>query len=204
VHYKEIWSTIINVPPLQQVWNTEDGLTLSSPFPEFAQNGGKQYACRVRNAEYLNFWCKSSESFMHSHCFLLFLVFKVQHRRLNARPHDELQPTTCYKTADVIRQKNKLRRGLTAAAYAVVVLSSPPKPWCYKSHRTKQQTKEIRKESQGCSPAPPKTLKPEPYHRTVSPNPAPLLFMFGVTHTHGESYQFRSHGRGSVAAASAP
>jgi hypothetical protein len=46
-------------------------------------------------------------------------MFKVQHERLNARPHDELQTTTCCKTADVVRQKNKWRRGLTAAAHTV-------------------------------------------------------------------------------------
>jgi hypothetical protein len=34
---------------LQQVWNTEDGLTVS-PFAEFAQNGAN--TCRVRNAEF--------------------------------------------------------------------------------------------------------------------------------------------------------
>jgi hypothetical protein len=54
MHYDEIWSAVINVPPLQQVWNIEDGLTLSSPFAKFAQNGGKHYTCRVRNAEFSN------------------------------------------------------------------------------------------------------------------------------------------------------
>jgi hypothetical protein len=51
VHYEEIWSAGINVPPLQQVWNTEDGLTVS-PFAEFAQNGAN--TCRVRNFEFSN------------------------------------------------------------------------------------------------------------------------------------------------------
>jgi hypothetical protein len=53
MHYEEIWSAVINVPPLQQVWNIEDGLTLS-PFAEFAQNGAKHYTCKVRNAEFSN------------------------------------------------------------------------------------------------------------------------------------------------------
>jgi hypothetical protein len=65
---------------LQQVWNTEDGLTLSSPFAEFAQNGGNAIRLQSKKCRVFKILKGSNQSFMHSHCFLLFLVFKVQHR----------------------------------------------------------------------------------------------------------------------------
>jgi hypothetical protein len=40
LHNKEIWSVVFNIPPLQDLWNTEDSLTLPSPFVEFAETGG--------------------------------------------------------------------------------------------------------------------------------------------------------------------
>jgi hypothetical protein len=112
---------------LQERWDTEDGLTLPSPFAEFAENGGNAIRLQSKKCSMVFKILRGpTQSFMHSHYFLLFLVFKVQHPQLKARAHDDLQTATCCKTIDIVRlKKKKKRRGLTTVGlHCMLILRS--------------------------------------------------------------------------------